>query len=122
MATVHGVNMILDTLAEAFQGEYDVSGSHTVYVSQAKEVLVKSQEQDGDIDVETALAALEQESDTASIIPWRKGNFVVLGLPKKNSVYSTHHDDSSGATESQRQDPGEGMSPLVGQTPCEWYG
>ena len=56
--------MILDTLAEAFQGEYDVMGSHTVYVSQAKEALVKSEEQEGDIDAETALAALEQESDT----------------------------------------------------------
>ena len=51
-------------MAEAFQGEYDVSGSHTAYVSQAKEALVKPEEQEGDIDVETALAALEQESDT----------------------------------------------------------
>ena len=39
VATVHGVNMILDTLAEAFQGEYDVSGSHTFYVSQQKTAL-----------------------------------------------------------------------------------
>ena len=37
---------------------------HTVYVSQAKEALVKSEEQEGDTDVETALAALAQESDT----------------------------------------------------------
>ena len=59
-----GCNMILDTLAEAFQGEHDVSGSHTVSVSQAKEALVKSEEQEGDTDVETALAALAQESDT----------------------------------------------------------
>ena len=29
VATADGVNMILDTLAEAFQGEYDVRGSHT---------------------------------------------------------------------------------------------
>ena len=29
VATADGVNMILDTLAEAFQGEYDVDGSHT---------------------------------------------------------------------------------------------
>ena len=64
MATADGVFLILDTLAEAFQDEYDVSGSHTVYVSQAKEALVKSEEQEGDTDVETALAALEQESDT----------------------------------------------------------
>ena len=55
--------MILDTLAEAFQGEHDVRGSHTVYVSQAKEALVKSEEQERDTDVETALAALAQESD-----------------------------------------------------------
>ena len=48
--------MILDTLAEAFQGEYDVDGSHT-----AKEALIEQQE---DIDLETALAALELESDT----------------------------------------------------------
>ena len=33
--------MILDTLAEAFQGEYDVDGSHTAYVSQAKEALIE---------------------------------------------------------------------------------
>ena len=56
--------MILDTLAEAFQGEYDVSGSHTVCVSQAKQALVKSEEQEGHTDVETARAALEQGSDT----------------------------------------------------------
>ena len=36
-----GVNMILDTLAEAFQDEYDVDGSHTANVSQAKEALVE---------------------------------------------------------------------------------
>ena len=41
VATADGGNMILDTLAEAFQGEYDVSGSLTFYVSQAKEALVK---------------------------------------------------------------------------------
>ena len=44
--------------------EHDVRGSHTVYVSQAKEALVESEEQEGDTDVETALAALAQESDT----------------------------------------------------------
>ena len=64
VATADGVNMILDTLAEAFQGEHDVSGSHTVYVSQAKEARVKSEAQEGDTDVETALAALAPESDT----------------------------------------------------------
>ena len=42
--------MILHTLAEAFQGEYDVGGSHTAHVSQAKEALVKSEEQEGDIE------------------------------------------------------------------------
>ena len=61
VATADGVNMILDTLAEAFQGEYDVDRSHTAYVSQAKEALI---EQEEDIDLETALAALELESDT----------------------------------------------------------
>ena len=61
VATADGVNMILDTLAEAFQGEYDVDGSHTAYVSQAKETLL---EQEEDIDLEIALAALELESDT----------------------------------------------------------
>ena len=61
VATADVVNMILDTLAEAFQGEYDVDGSHTAYVSQAKEALIEQKE---DIDQETALAALELESDT----------------------------------------------------------
>ena len=49
-------------------------------------------------------------------------------------MYSTNHDDSSSATESQdaatgaagsssqRQDPGEGMSPPVGQALGKWYG
>ena len=32
-----------------------------------------------------------------------EGTCVVLGLPKLFSVYSNHHDDSSGATESRRQ-------------------
>ena len=41
------------TLAEAFQGEYDVDGSHTAYALQAKEALI---EQEEDIDLETALA------------------------------------------------------------------
>ena len=49
VATANGVNMILDTLAEAFLGEYDVDGSHTAYASQAKEALI---EQDEDIDLE----------------------------------------------------------------------
>ena len=56
-----------------------------------------------------------------------------LGLPELSNVYSTHHDDSSSATEtqdavteaagssSQRQDPGEGMSPPVGQALGKWY-
>ena len=44
--------------------EHDVRGSHRVYVSQAKEALVHSEEQEGDTDVETALAAPAQESDT----------------------------------------------------------
>ena len=44
--------------------EHDVRGSHTVCVSQAKEALVKSEEQERDTVVETALAALAQESDT----------------------------------------------------------
>ena len=49
----------LQNVAEAFQDEYDVDGSHSV--SLAKETLV---EQEEDIDLETALAALELESDT----------------------------------------------------------
>ena len=32
-----------------------------------------------------------------------EGRCVVLGLPKLYNVYSNHHDDSSGATESRRQ-------------------
>ena len=58
---------------------------------------------------------------------------VVLGLPELSHVYSTHHDDSSCATESQdavteaagsgsqRQDPGEGMSSPIGQALGKWY-
>ena len=61
VATADGVNMILDTLAEAFQGEYDVDRSHTACVSLSKEALI---EQEEDIDLETALAPLELESDT----------------------------------------------------------
>ena len=61
VATADGVNMILDALAEAFQGEYDVDGSHTTYALQAKEALI---EQEEDIDLEGALAVLELESDT----------------------------------------------------------
>ena len=35
--------MILETLAEAFQGEYDVDGSHTACISHAKEALTEQQ-------------------------------------------------------------------------------
>ena len=38
--------------------EHDARGSHTVYVSQAKEASVTAEEEEGDTDVETALAAL----------------------------------------------------------------
>ena len=61
VATADGVNMILKTLAEAFQGEYDVDRSHTAYAQQAKEALI---EQEEDIDLETALAALELKKAT----------------------------------------------------------
>ena len=37
VATADGVNMILNTLAEAFQGEYDMDKSHTAFALQAKE-------------------------------------------------------------------------------------
>ena len=43
--------------------EHDSRGTHTVYVSQAKEASVTAEEQEGDSDVETALAALAGESD-----------------------------------------------------------
>ena len=43
--------------------EHDTRGPHTVYVSQAKEASVTAEEQEGDSDVETALAALAGESD-----------------------------------------------------------
>ena len=45
VATAYGVNMILDTLAEAFQCEYDVDGSHTAYALQAKEALIEREEE-----------------------------------------------------------------------------
>ena len=47
VAIADGVKMNLETLGEAFQCEYDVGESHTAYVSQAKEALVKSEEQEG---------------------------------------------------------------------------
>ena len=43
--------------------EHDTRGPHTVYVSQAKGASVAAEEQEGDSDVETALAALAGESD-----------------------------------------------------------
>ena len=43
--------------------EHDTLGRHTVYVSQAKQASVTAQEQEGESDVETALAALAGESD-----------------------------------------------------------
>ena len=43
--------------------EQDARGSHTVYESQAKEASITADEQEGDTDVETALAALAGESD-----------------------------------------------------------
>ena len=43
--------------------EHDTRGSHTVYVSQAKGASVTAEEQEGDTDVENALAALAEESD-----------------------------------------------------------
>ena len=47
-----------------------------------------------------------------------KGRRVVLGLPKLSNVFSTHHDGSSGGTESQRHYPGE----AVGQALGKWHG
>ena len=43
--------------------EHDARGSHTVYVSLTKETSVTAEEQVGDTDVETALAAVAEESD-----------------------------------------------------------
>ena len=43
--------------------EHDARGPHTVYVSQTKEASVTAEEQGGDTDVETALAALAEESN-----------------------------------------------------------
>ena len=43
--------------------EHDTRGPHTVCVSQAEEACVTAEEQEGDSDVETALAALAGESD-----------------------------------------------------------
>ena len=44
--------------------EHDAHKSHTIYVSQAKEARVATEEQEGDSDVETALASLNEENDT----------------------------------------------------------
>ena len=43
---------------------HDAHMSHTVYVSQAKEARAAAEEQEGDTDVETALAALNENNDT----------------------------------------------------------
>ena len=43
--------------------EHDTRGPHTVYVSRARATSAGSEEQEGDSDVETALAALAGESD-----------------------------------------------------------
>ena len=43
--------------------EHNTRGPHTVYMSQARAASVGSEEQEGDSDVETALAALAGESD-----------------------------------------------------------
>ena len=49
--------------ADEFLRDPDARGSHTVYVSQAKEASATAEEQEGDTDVENALAALAEESD-----------------------------------------------------------
>ena len=63
-------------------------------------------------------------------MPRRRG----FGVPGLSNVNSTHHDDPSGATESQdaateaanpssqRQDPSEGMSPPPSQALGKWHG
>ena len=65
VAAADGVNMILDTLAEAFQGEYDVDGSHTAYALQAKEALI---EQEEDIDLESALVVISLEEHVHPLV------------------------------------------------------
>ena len=47
-------------IGRSLSDEYDVDGPHTAYVSQVKEALI---EQDEDIELEIALAALAQEGD-----------------------------------------------------------
>ena len=44
--------------------EHDAHTSHAVYVSQAKGARTAMEEQEGDTDVETALAALNEDNDT----------------------------------------------------------
>ena len=44
--------------------EHDAHKSHTVCVSQAKEARIPAEEQEGDTDVKTALAALNEDNDT----------------------------------------------------------
>ena len=63
-----------------------------------------------------------------------KGRRVVLVTLELSNVYSSHHDDPSGATDSQdvaaeaanpssqRQDPSEGMSTPPGQALRKWKG
>ena len=45
------------------RGKLHAGGPHTVYVSQAKEASVTAEEQEGDSDVETALAAPNEDND-----------------------------------------------------------
>ena len=79
-ATDNGMNVILETLADAFQGEHETElfdaledtfygprmkkGEHAVYVWQAKEGRDATQKQEGNADVETVLAALNEDNNT----------------------------------------------------------
>ena len=86
-----------------------------------------------------ALAEHERRDSRLSAVPHtedaeEKGRRVVLGVSERSNVYSSHHYDPSGTTESQdaaaeaadpscqRQDTSKGMSTPPGQALGKWHG
>ena len=66
--------------------EHDAHKSHTVYVSQTKEARVTAEQQEGDTDVETALAALNEDNDT---------DFEGTGVPVAENLIELRIDSTS---------------------------
>ena len=83
--------------------EHDTRGPHTVHVPQAKGASVASEEQEGDSDVETALAALAgesdidlEETDVQEILLAHKESRLLRGEQRVNRGYRPVTGDTSG--------------------------